>query len=231
MLIIGGNAHGFAAANEAYIQASKAGIGVARMLLPDSLHKLLGRGFAAGEFAPSTPSGSFSQRALAEALAMANWADGVLIAGDLGRNSETAILLEKFISKYTGQLTITKDAADYCLTSPAGCIDRPDTTLVISMAQLQKLGIQSKFRPAFMFDMDIIRLVAALHEFTIQHPVNIVVKHFDTIFVAVEGKVSSTKRPVDETIWRVKTAASASTWWIQNPSKIYEALTTSALAD
>lgn len=94
LLIIGGNAYGFAAANEAYVEAGKAGIGVARMLLPDSLHKLLGKQFAAGEFAPTTPSGSFSQRALAEALATANWADGVLLAGDLGRNSETAILIE-----------------------------------------------------------------------------------------------------------------------------------------
>ncbi len=111
LLIIGGNVHGFAAAGEAYAEASKAGIGTARVLLPDSLQKTVGRVFEAGEYAPSTPSGSFSQKALAELLDRANWSDGVLLAGDLGRNSETAILIEHFTEKYQGQLTFTKDAA------------------------------------------------------------------------------------------------------------------------
>ena len=54
----------------------------------------MGKTLEDGEYAPSTPSGSFSTQALGELQAMANWADGTLIAGDIGRNSETAILLE-----------------------------------------------------------------------------------------------------------------------------------------
>src|SRR5471032_3085314 len=77
LLIVGGNAHGFAAAGEAYAEATKAGVGTARVLLPDSLQKTVGKVFEAGEYAPSTPSGSFAKRALAELLAMAEWADGV----------------------------------------------------------------------------------------------------------------------------------------------------------
>src|SRR3982750_3265194 len=68
LLIMGGNAHGFAAPAEAYAESEQAGIGAARVLLPDSLQKTVGRTFAAGEYAPSTPSGSFSQKALAELL-------------------------------------------------------------------------------------------------------------------------------------------------------------------
>ncbi len=71
MLIGGGNAHGFAAAGEAHGEAAKAGIGTARVILPDSLQKTVGKVFEAGEYAPSTPSGSFSQKALAELLDMA----------------------------------------------------------------------------------------------------------------------------------------------------------------
>lgn len=229
LLIIGGNAQGFKAAADAYQAASQAGIGTARMLLPDSLAKLIGRDFAAGEFVPSTPSGSLSQRALAEALAMANWADGVLLAGDLGRNSETAILLEKFTQKYPGQITITKDAADYCINTPGACVDRPNTTLVISLAQLQKLGIASRFRTAFTFEMDLLRFVDGLHDYTLQHPVQLIVRHLDQIHVAVNGQVSSSKLRTNQPIWRVTTAASAATWWLQNPSKPFEALTTSLL--
>lgn len=229
LLIVGGNAHGFAAPAEAFAEASKAGIGVARVVLPDSLQKTVGKMFEAGEFAPSTPSGSFSQKALAELLADSNWADGVLLAGDLGRNSETAILLEKFAEKYGGQLTITKDAADYFVNIPQSVLTRPDTTLVISLAQLQKLGIAAHFTTAFTFSMDLLHLVDALRQFTALHACNLIVKHLDNIFVAVDGQVSTTKPKTDQPIWRVKTAAHAATWWLQNPSKPFESLTTAVL--
>jgi len=74
--------------------------------------------------------------------------------------------------------------------------------------------------------MDFIRLVDTLHEFSKSHRINIIVKHLQTIFVAVDGQVSSTKLTEDLPIWRVKTAARASVWWLQNPSKTFEALTT-----
>jgi ADP-dependent NAD(P)H-hydrate dehydratase / NAD(P)H-hydrate epimerase len=230
LLIIGGNAHGFAAAGEAYAEATKAGIGSARVLLPDSLQKIVGRVFAAGEYAPSTPSGSFNQRALAELLAMSQWSDATLLAGDLGRNSETAILLEKFLTKYTGQLTLTKDAADYFTGTPKLLVDRPATLLVLSFAQLQKLATSSGFSTAFTFSMDFLRLIDALHAFTQQHQAAIVVKHLQTIFVAVNGQVSTSKLAAEMEIWRVQTAAHAAVWWLQNPSKTFEALTVAVFA-
>jgi hypothetical protein len=230
LLIVGGNLHGFSAAAEAYTQAEQAGIGTARVLLPDALQKTVGRFLEAGEYAPSTPSGSFSQSALAELIADAGWADGVLFAGDLGRNSETAILLEKFVQKYPGQLTLTKDAVDYFTSAPNTLVNRPDTTLVLSFAQLQKLAINTRFPRAFKFEMDLLRLIEALHDFTSQHSLNLIVKHHKNIFVAVSGQVSSTKLTEDLETWRVRTAASSSTWWLQNPNKPLEALTTSLVA-
>ncbi|HEY1836011.1 MAG TPA: hypothetical protein VGG13_04290 [Candidatus Saccharimonadales bacterium] len=226
LLIIGGNLYGFAAAAEAYQTSLQAGIGTARVLLPNALQKTVGRTFSAGEYAPSTPSGSFSQKALAEFLQLGGWADGVLLAGDLGRNSETAILLEKFAEKFIGQLTITKDAADYFTAAPQKILARPDTTFVISFAQLQKLAASAKFPRAFTFGMDLLHLVETLHEFTKKYQVNIVVKHLENILVANRGQVSTTKLEKDQEIWRVHTSAHASVWWLQNPAKPLEALTT-----
>jgi hypothetical protein len=227
LLIVGGNAHGFAAAGEAYAEATKAGIGAARVLLPDSLQKTVGRVFEAGEYAPSTPSGSFSQKALAELLAMSQWADATLLAGDFGRNSETAILLEACVTKYSGPLTLTKDTVDYFAGSPVALLNRPDTLLVLSFAQLQKLASSARFTTAFTFDMDFLRLIDALHELTAQHQPSIIVKHLESIFVAVNGQVSSTKLTEDLEVWRVKTAAHATVWWLQNPAKPFEAMTVS----
>ncbi|MGH7240938.1 MAG: hypothetical protein ACREGB_01435 [Candidatus Saccharimonadales bacterium] len=226
LLIVGGNVYGFAAPAAAFQAASKASIGTARMLLPESLRKVVGTTFTAGELAPTTPSGSFSQKALLELLTMAQWADGVLLAGDFGRNSETAILIEKFLSKYRGQVTLTQDAVDYIVNTPEQVLERTETTLVLSFAQLQKLATSAKFTTAFAFDMDFLRLIEALHVFTTAHTVRIVVKHLENIFVAVDGQVSSTKAPADLKVWRVATAAETAVWWLQNPTRPFEALTT-----
>ncbi len=230
LLVAGGNAYGFAAAGAAYGEAITAGIGTARVLLPDSLQKTVGKVLTAGEYAPSTPSGSFSQKALAALLEMSAWADGTLLAGDFGRNSETAILLEQFILKYSGQLTLTQDATDYFTKTPAALLRRTDTLLVLSFAQLQKLAASAHFTIAFTFNMDFLRLIEALHSFTTEVQTALVVQHLQTVFVAFQGRVSTTKLTAEAPIWRVKTAAHASTWWLQNPTKTFEALTTALYA-
>lgn len=226
LLVIGGNLHGFAAPAEAYQESLKNGAGTIRILLPDALQRTIGRTFEAGEYAPSTPSGSFSQKALDLFLQLSQWADGILIAGDLGRNSETAILLEKFSEKYIGQLTITKDAADYFTSTPQKIITRTDTLFVISLAQLQKIAQSSHFTYAFTFSMDLLHLVEALHHFTETFQLSIIVKHLDTIFVAHRGEVSTTQLNSDEKIWRLNVATRAAIWWLQMPNQSFKALTT-----
>src|SRR5688500_298259 len=76
LLIVGGNLHGFVAPAEAYSESMKAGIGMSRVLLPSAIQKVVGPSIENGEFAASTPSGSFSQRALVELLDWCKWSDG-----------------------------------------------------------------------------------------------------------------------------------------------------------
>lgn len=229
LFVAGGNKYSFSAPANAYAEANKAGVGATRALLPDSLQKTVGRVFEAGEYAPSTPSGSFAQTALGEFIGLSQWADAALLAGDFGRNSETAILLEKFCERYEGPLALTHDAADYFIPNPLGILSRPNTLLVVSFAQLQKLAVQAKFTAAFTFDMDFLRLVDALHDFTTRHRAYLVTKHLDTLFVAAHGQVSTTKLPQDVHIWRVKTATHTTVWWLQNPAKPFEAFTAGVL--
>lgn len=229
LLIIGGNLHGFAAPAEAYAESMKAGIGTARALLPQSIQKVVGIIIDSADFAPATPSGSFSQRALADFLEASAWADGVLCAGDLGRNSETAIVIEKFLAKCQLPVVLTKDAVDYCVSAPQTILERQRTTLVLSLSQLQRLGIASKVTKPISFTMDLVHLVEWLHEYTDRFAPNIIVKHGDTIIVAADGQVSTTKLSKERPLWRLKTATHASVWWIQNPGKTFAALTASIL--
>ncbi len=226
LLIVGGNLYGFAAPAEAYTMALKAGIGTTRVLLPNAVQKVVGKVLEHGEFAPSTPSGSFSQKALDELLLQSHWADGVLLAGDLGRNSETAVLLENFLQKSSIPVIITKDAADYCISAPKITLARSQTLLVLSLSQLQRLGTAARFPRAITFSMDLLHLVAWLHDFTILHAAQLVVKHHDILAVAVDGRVSTTRLVTDMPIWRLQVAAQASVWLIQNPTRPFEAITT-----
>ncbi|MDZ7744182.1 MAG: hypothetical protein U5K77_00255 [Candidatus Saccharibacteria bacterium] len=226
LLIIGGNAHGFAAPAEAYDQARKAGVGSARVVLPDAIKKIIKAFLDKAEFAASTPSGSFAADAYGELILQSEWADGVLLAGDLGRNSETAVILEKFTNNYTGQLTITKDALEYFHDTPESITKRPDTTIVCTIAQLQKLLQKSGYARPVTFGMDLVQLVDVLHDFSSTHECNIVIKHMQNLIVACNGQVSSTKLTDDLEHWRVKTAAHTCTWWLQNKNKPFESMTT-----
>lgn len=230
LAVIGGNSHGFAAPAETYSEADKAGIGITRVLLPDAVKSIVKKILPELEYAPSTPSGSFNQRSLSEWLDIAAWSDSVLLSGDLGRNSETAIVFEKFVTKYRGPLIITKDAADYALNVSAAVLERPNTTMVISTAQAQKLAVEAKLTLAITAGMDLMHFVEALHDITTKHPINIVTKFHETMCVASGGQVSTTKLTTDLPIWRVKTATHAAVWQLQNPSRVFEALTTSIVS-
>lgn len=231
LAVIGGNLHGFAAPAESYTEAGKAGVGLTRVLLPLSVKTLVQSILTEVDYAASNPSGSFSQQALDGWLGVAFWANGALIAGDLGRNSETAIVFEKFVSKYSGQLTITKDATDYALAIAPAILKRPDTLLVLSMAQLQKLVMHAGLTSPVTFSMSLIQLVDVLHELTEMFPLDIIVKYHETICVAANGQVSTTNLREESKIWRVRTAAHAAVWWLQNPSHAFESLTTSIIAN
>lgn len=227
LLIVGGNAHGFNSPAEAYSYAQKAGVGTARVLLPDVLQKTIGRVLENGEFAPSTPSGSFAKSALADMIDHSSWADGLLLAGDFGRNSETAILLENFLSKTSRAVTLTKDSVDYFLNNASVLLNRPETTLVITVAELQKLLQSIGSKTAVKLSMDLIQLVEAVHETTLQHPAALIIKQNEYIIVAKQGSITTTKIVHADEAWQIKTAAYASVWWLQNPGKTFEALTTS----
>jgi hypothetical protein len=100
---------------------------------------------------------------------------------------------------------------------------------VISFAQLQKMAINVRFDKTFTFDMDFLHLIDTLHDFSRRYSAAIIVKHLESIFVAYAGQISSTKLDKDMPVWRVKTAAHAAVWQLQNPAKIFEALTSSLL--
>lgn len=228
--IIGGNKLGFAGVGEAYGVATKSGAGEVRVLLPDVLKKTIPTVMTDVIFGATNPSGSLARDAHTEMEALGAWATGILLIGDAGRNSETAILYEDFLKDYTGPLTITRDAIDLIKNSASTVVERPNTLLVISFAQLQKL-FQSVYYPRILtFSMQLAQLVDALHKFTITYPVSIMVLHKDYIVIADNGDVTTTEWQNPMAIWRGSVAAQAVSYWLWNPKSALMAATASIVS-
>lgn len=225
--IIGGNKLGFAGVAEAYGVALNAGVGQARVLLPDVLRKTIPATMTDVMFAPTNPSGSLAQDAQAEMATLSAWADEILLIGDAGRSSETAILYERLVQSYKGPLVVTRDAVDLVKNSAQLLVDRPNTLLVVSFAQLQKLFQAVYYPKVLTFSMQLTNLVEALHKFTITYPTTIAVLHRDTLIVANNGDVATTPWDSPMLIWRGTVATKAAAYWLWSPAKPLEATITS----
>ena len=228
--IIGGNKLGFAGVATSYETALETGAGQVRVLLPDVLRKAIPASMTDVIFGASNPSGGLAKDALDEMRALAQWSSCVLMVGDAGRNSETAIAYETLIREYTGPLVMSRDAFDLIRSGSQQLVARPSTVLVLSFAQLQKLFQEVYYPKVLTFSMQLLQLVEALHKFTITYPTTLVVLHKETLIVAHGGEVTTTVWDTPMAIWRGVTATKASCYVMWTPSQPLEALTASLVA-
>lgn len=223
LLIIGGNKFNFSIPAKAFQYTKNAGIGVCKVLLPDSLQKSIGKHFEDGEFAPSNPSGGFSIKALPTWLDYAKWADGVLLTGDFGNNSETTILIERFIETYSGNLIINDSSLTGLGSNIQFLLNRAKTTLVLSFKNFQKFNSKLNKTKPITSKMPLLDFVTQLHEISQDYKFTLVVNFENTIFVAHNGEVSSSEL---KTLDFTEISSYIAVWQIQNPDKILPALTT-----
>lgn len=217
--VIGGNKLGFAGVAEAYSTALEAGVGQVRILLPQTLKKVVPRTITDTVYAPDTTGGSLSRDAMGDMSALADYSSGILLIGDAGRNAETALVYEQFISSYTGPLTITRDSIDLVKNSANLLVDRPDTMIVASFAQVHKL-LQAVYYPKVMtFSMTLMHVVEIMHKFTITYPCTIAMLHRDHMIIAHAGEVITQEWDAPMRIWRGETATRMASYWLWNPDK------------
>lgn len=225
LTIIGGNRFDISVPAQSYTFAAQQGIGKCQVIMPQAAKKLLPGVHADISFAPSNPSGSFGQKALPGLQAYAASADCTFLAGGLGRNSETAVVLENLI-KQAGLFVVSADAVDYFVHQPLLLLDRENTVIVASFAQIQKIMQTVGTIKPLTFDMGTVAIADALQAFTVAHQALIVVEHNGTIFCALEGEVISTNLPTPPKAWRNQAASAIAVWWAQNPSQTLAAAAT-----
>ena len=227
LLIVGGNKLGFAAVAESYQTAREAGAGYVRVLVPDCLKSSIPKVIDDVIFAACNTSGGLSADAKTELMASAAWADGVLLIGDAGRNSETAILYEQFLKDYRGPLTISRDAIDLIKNDARLLVDRPNTTIIASFAQVQKLFQGVYYPKVLTFSMQLLQLVEALHKFTVTYPCTVMTLHKDTMIIAHGGEVITQPWENPMAIWRGRVAARAAVYKLWNPPASFHSVASS----
>lgn len=229
--IIGGNKLGFVGVAESYKTARETGVGEVKVLLPDALKKSVPPAITDTIFAASNSSGGLSRDALRHMNELAQWATGILLIGDAGRSSETAIVYDDFIRDYSGQLIITRDAVDLLSNSYTCLLEREKTLFVASFAQVQKLFRSVYYPKMLTFSMQLLQLVDALHKFTITYPSTIATLHNDTLVMAHDGVVVTMKWSNPLQIWRGHTASVMAAYYLWNPERPLEAIATSVVKD
>lgn len=228
LLIVGGNVHSLTAPALSYATAQSLGIGSQKVVLPRKAKRLIPEGEAFSTlFLPSTPSGEFSKDGAHDLLEYALWADTVLLPGDTGRNSQTTVLIEELIRSYTGQVIVTRDTLDNLNAGAMELFQRENTTIVASIAQLQRLLKSLGHTKPVTFDMSLVALADLLHTLTLENQASLITLHQSQYIVAHNGKVGTTKQssPTNEpTHWRTAFAAHAACYQTWYPNKPFEAL-------
>ena len=191
LLIIGGNKGAFFSVAKAMETANKMGVGEVRVLLPDSLRGQLPK---APEiyFAKAEASGAFGKAAMAEMMAQLEWAESVLIVGDIGKNAETSVVFANFMKHCDKPVVMSRDAVDV-LTPDAmnwGMREQP-TMIFLTISQLQKLLRTLYYPKVITLSMPMNQLIETLHKFTLSYSLTLVTFHEGQVVIARDGQVIS----------------------------------------
>lgn len=222
LAIIGGSSSGFNSVSETYLAASKTGAGSIKILFPDSLKKTLSKIWPESEFAPSNKSGGFATNALTQWLDLATWADGVIFGGDLGKSSETAVLIEHFFEQNKGLTTLYRDSLSAALESPPQLFDQTYLNIVADLSTLQKMLGIIRFPMAVRSDMSIYQLSDLLHSLSSNYPWAIITQHEQFNFCAYNGAVSATPNKKQSSL--LTSGVAGSIWRLQQPEKPFAAM-------
>ena len=224
LLIIGGHLHGFERAATAFLNATEAGAGEVKVVLPDKLKPVLAGSLETAVFTASTNSGTLAKDSYDELMAFAEWADAVLLVQP-GDNSETSLAITQFISQNTKPLVIGDDVLSVIKHDMSSLL-KPPLMLALSIGGLQALlkGLGSSY--SLRHDMGLRPLVLALTEEAKLEGFGIATVSGPDVVTVAGGKAVTTRRNKQPQLDAL--AAWLAVWWMWQPNKLLEAMATAA---
>lgn len=218
LLIIGGQKDHFSKVSSIYENATKAGAGYTKLLLPSSLEKIV-HFLPNIELAQSNNSGSFALSSLAQMQDLSSWSDAVILAGDFGKSSETSGLLDRYIKMSDKLLAVASSSFDVIDIS---LLNKNNVLICTNLSGLQALQKGYGFDRAFTSSLGLPIFAQYLRDFSRTKNFKLVCQFSGRLWVASNSRISST--PVEGALEKI--LAFTSVWLMQNPNKPLEALTT-----
>lgn len=212
ILLVGGSSHGFSRTYKYFIGCEEAGVGEVKLVLPNSLLKLIKHPLVV--FGDSNKDGSFSKESYSQILGYYGWADSVWLTGEFGNNSTTTMLLEQIINS-TKRKIISGDVSSHIGDLS---VMTNDLLLILSFREYQKLA-SKLYGVAPTNRMDLSQIVDTLNSLTTESEVSIVLGFNDYCLVGSNSKVVTQKKLLDE-----KTASNIAVMWTQFPGKSLQAM-------
>lgn len=221
-MLIGGHRDGFSELQKVYQAFEDAQVAECRLALPDKLSKLVGS-LEYVSLLASTPSGSISRDALSELVYLANESDLVSLGPDLSNNSETILTMQRLIAETRTSIVIPPQSTEQLLPESGEWINKENILLFLTHKQLYKLASKLAVDATIPLNITNDAIAEIALAVSKEFSPSIVVMMPDSIIIAVNGKASITKTKTDDL---GKIIGLLGTFWLQNESKKYEALTT-----
>ncbi len=190
LLIVGGHAKQFAETVGLYQYALAAGIGSARVVLPDSLRKLIGSQPDC-LFVESNPSGSISKNACTEILAYASECDGIIFSSELSHNTETISLLETLFTEITYPIFFSSNVLEMLSFQPELMLGN-ERVLVTDTKRLTRFADKIHLPITIKLQDSILNKIDFMTNITNTYPLALILDE-SPLIIATEGQVSSTE--------------------------------------
>ena len=214
--LVGGSKGVFVAVAKAHQTITELGPETS-LVLPADLKPLL-KTIPNVVFSTTNPSGGLANQALNDLLTLQSSTDSLLLIGDAGKNSETSLLYDQ-----TKPVVVARDAIELISGAFHHVVNQPNFTLIMSFTQAQKLFRSVYYPVMLLHSMTTLRLIEALHKFTITYRPTLVLFHQNQVFIARDGQVISSQFERASEIWQGTTQAKIVCWQTWNPQKPLEA--------
>jgi NAD(P)H-hydrate repair Nnr-like enzyme with NAD(P)H-hydrate dehydratase domain len=217
LLIPGGHSSEISQPTALFHLCVASGAGECIVALPDTLVKILA-GAPSTTFVGSSPSGSLGRAALGRLLELSVDMDAVTLGVSLSSNSETSILIERFVAETVRPVIAVDEAIALLTPNPQALIAKPENLLILTMAQVFKLadqlGVPIQIRPGggLMNKLEIIAAVAK------QVSASMLIYGTETIIASPGEPLIVTPTNYQLGLYPVVYYARASVFWLQNPT-------------
>ncbi len=222
LLIIGGHRTQFAHTQTVFNAAVKAGIGEAKVVLPDVLAPMIGHQ-PEFLFVPSTRSGSIAKAAYEPIKAFASESDGLILAGEFSHHPESISVVEQIMEESDKPTMLGTEAIEVMLFLPTSIFMHAHRLLIADTKTLAKLAAKLELNFEIIRDGGLTNKLNLLQRLSTAEAAAIVLFGAE-IIVQVANQTSVT---AVAGISEADVAGYMATYWLQHNDE-FKALTTAA---